>query len=284
MAEDELKATENPEGDAFDFGKKKKKKKNKDLDLAESEISAEVGVPEVAKSLEGLKVADGEPKEAEAEETLDFTQLKKKDKKDKKGVSFAPDGTLEFQNEADAARATQNINESDQSRSWQDSERDYTYEELIERVFNIMKEKNPDMVTGEKKKFTMKPPQVARVGTKKTSFANFADICKLLRRQERHLLNFLLAELGTSGSLDSNTSLTIKGRFSQKQIENVLRRYIREYVTCHTCRSPETQMSKEERIFFLQCSTCGSKCAVASIRSGFQAQVGKRAAQRAKAT
>lgn len=114
----------------------------------------------------------------------------------------------------------------DSSSDWLGSDRDYTYDELLTRVFNIIREKNPDMITGEKKKFVMKPPQVARVGTKKTSFSNFADICKLLRRQEKHLLNFLLAELGTSGSLDIQKQLTIKGRFQQKQIENVLRRYI----------------------------------------------------------
>lgn len=176
------------------------------------------------------------------------------------------------------------MQESDLASGWQGSERDYTYEELLQRVFNIMKERNPDMITGEKKKFIMRPPQVARVGTKKTSFTNFGDICRLLRRQEKHLLNFLLAELGTSGSTDINTQLIIKGRFSQKQIENVLRRYIKEYVTCHTCRSPDTNLVKEERIFFLQCDKCGSKCAVASIKSGFQAQVIKRATQRAKAT
>ena len=41
-----------------------------------------------------------------------------------------------------------------------DSDRDYTYEELLQRVFGIIKDKNPDMVTGEKKKFVMRPPQV----------------------------------------------------------------------------------------------------------------------------
>ncbi len=51
--------------------------------------------------------------------------------------------------------------------------------QLLNRVFNIMREKNPDMVAGEKRKFVMKPPQVVRVGTKKTSFVNFTDICKL---------------------------------------------------------------------------------------------------------
>jgi hypothetical protein len=86
----------------------------------------------------------------------------------------------------------------------------------------------------------------------------------------KHLLDFLLAELGTSGSVDGNSQLIIKGRFQQKQIENVLRRYIKEYVTCHTCRSPDTILQKDTRLFFLQCETCGSRCSVASIKSGFQ--------------
>ena len=47
-----------------------------------------------------------------------------------------------------------------------------------------MREKNPDMVAGEKKRFVMKPPQVMRVGTKKTSFSNFAEICKMCVKNE----------------------------------------------------------------------------------------------------
>lgn len=126
-----------------------------------------------------------------------------------------------------------------------------------------------------------------------------------LHRQPKHLLDFLLAELGTSGSVDGNSQLIIKGRFQQKQIEIVLRRYIKEYVTCHTCRSPNTILQKDTRIFFLQCEDCGSRCSVASIKSGFQvicqlrkcagfcsdafflffqAVTGKRAAIRAKTT
>ena len=87
------------------------------------------------------------------------------------------------------------------------------------------------------------------------------------------MLDFLLAELGTSGSVDGNSQLIIKGRFQQKQIENVLRRYIKEYVTCHTCRSPDTILQKDTRIFFLQCETCGSRCSVTSIKSGFQVSI-----------
>lgn len=42
-----------------------------------------------------------------------------------------------------------------------------------------MREKNPELVAGEKKRFVMKPPQVMRAGTKKTAFSNFSEISKM---------------------------------------------------------------------------------------------------------
>lgn len=67
----------------------------------------------------------------------------------------------------------------EEANPWMDSDRDYTYDELLQRVFNIMRDKNPEMVAGEKKKFVMRPPQVVRVGTKKTAFVNFNEIAKM---------------------------------------------------------------------------------------------------------
>jgi len=213
------------------------------------------------------------------DDDLDLTFLTKKKKK-KKALNIE-----------DLASQKEDVDDEDfildeatneKSGLWVGTDRDYTYDELLTRVFDIMREKNPDMVAGEKRRFVMRPPQVLRVGTKKTSFANFTEICKMLHRQPKHLLAFLLAELGTSGSVDGNNQLIIKGRFQQKQIETVLRRYIKEYVTCHTCRSPDTILQRDTRIFFLQCESCGSRCSVASIKAGFQAVTGKRAAIRAK--
>uniref|UniRef100_A0A0N4ZH62 Eukaryotic translation initiation factor 2 subunit 2 n=1 Tax=Parastrongyloides trichosuri TaxID=131310 RepID=A0A0N4ZH62_PARTI len=164
----------------------------------------------------------------------------------------------------------------DANNSWPD----YSYDELLDLVFGIMREKNPELVTGDKKKFVMKPPQVARAGSKKTAFTNFAEICRILKRQHKHVLQFLLTEMGTTGSLDGNSCLIVKGRFQQKHFESVLRKYIKEYVTCHTCRSSDTELTKDTRLYFLQCKTCGSKCSVSAIKSGFTAMVGKRAALR----
>ncbi|XP_078508450.1 eukaryotic translation initiation factor 2 subunit 2 [Lissotriton helveticus] len=257
------------------FNQKKKKKKTKKM----------FDIEEVEEGVKELKIEIEEPEPpVEAEDDLDFMLGKKKKKKN---VKFPEEDDLmenEEVMEDEENKKDDGISFSSQTGpTWAGTERDYTYDELLNRVFNIMREKNPDMVAGEKRKFVMKPPQVVRVGTKKTSFVNFTDICKLLHRQPKHLLAFLLAELGTSGSIDGNNQLVIKGRFQQKQIENVLRRYIKEYVTCHTCRSPDTILQKDTRLYFLQCETCHSRCSVASIKTGFQAVTGKRAQLRAKA-
>jgi translation initiation factor 2 subunit 2 len=215
--------------------------------------------------------------------SLDFTAKKKKKSKKKKELA-ALDGEAGTSEDGTAAATPTSADASSaQTASTAESTTDgvYDYSQLLERVFTIMRENNPELASGEKRRFTMKPPQVVRLGAKKTGFVNFTEICKLLHRQQDHVLAYFFSELGTSGSVDSSNCLVIKGRFQPKQIESVLRRYIREYVTCHTCRSPNTILAKYSRLYFLQCETCGSRCSVASIKSGFQAVTGSRRRMRA---
>jgi len=273
------------------FGLKKKKKSKKP--------GGGPAAVEVEEPLLVVLLGDVEEENIEdAEEIgLDFGQLKKKKKgkvvlgeeqqQQQEDLIDAPDMVINASDDEQSSEGTcgpVRVAPPSSEKSWLTSDRDYTYEELLCRVFEIMHAKNPEMASGTKQKFVMRPPQVLRVGTKKTSFVNFMEICKMLHRHQKHLLDFLLSELGTSGSIDGNNQLIIKGKFQQKQIENVLRRYIKEYVTCHTCRSPNTILQKDSRIFFLQCEACGSRCSVASIKHGFQAVTSKRAAIRAKAT
>lgn len=49
-----------------------------------------------------------------------------------------------------------------------------------------------------------------------------------MNRNNEHVSAYLLAELGTSGSLDGQQRLVVKGRFLPKSFETVLRRYVNE--------------------------------------------------------
>ena len=110
--------------------------------------------------------------------------------------------------------------------------------------------------------------------------------------------------------------MVIKGRFPPKAIEQIIRRraaraharreagsfsgsltrpasylahaprppplrYVAEYVTCSSCKSPATAMQKQNRLYFMQCNNCGARRSVAPIKTGFVA-IGKGARRKAR--
>ncbi|KAL0063927.1 translation initiation factor eIF-2 beta subunit [Marasmius tenuissimus] len=283
--DDDLKAM-------FGDMKKKKKKKELPMDLGEADSGTST------------------PKEATATEDLDFSDIKKKKKSSKKKAAFdleafekelnesKKDGAGSDDEDAPDGESNPNLNDDGDlgddpfaqpdaptgvesgNEAWLNSDRDYLYPELLGRFYSLLHAANPALLSTSAKRYTIAPPSIHREGNKKSIFANISDICKRMHRQPEHVIQFLFSEMGTTGSVDGAGRLVIKGRFQQKQVENVLRRYIVEYVTCKTCKSPDTLLTKENRIFFMACESCGSRRSVNAIKSGFQAQVGKRSKNR----
>ncbi|WVQ96406.1 hypothetical protein IAU59_003511 [Kwoniella sp. CBS 9459] len=254
-------------GDLFaDLKKKKKKKKDIPLDLESADAAP-------ATTVDGLDVP---MKKKKSKKTADFA--KELDELDAENDEAAGDaGAVEgdlgddvFQKSGDAEGGAETGKEA-----WVVEGREATYPELLKRFFGLLHAHNPELA-GEKRRYTIVPPQVAREGTKKTLFANITDICRRMHRQPEHVISFLYSELGTTGSVDGAQRLIMKGRYNQKQIENVLRKYIVEYVTCKICKSPDTLLGKENRLYFMTCESCGSRRSVSAIKTGFQAQIGKR--------
>ena len=105
------------------------------------------------------------------------------------------------------------------------------YNLLLSRFFTMLNAHNPDLMSASAKSYKIPPPQCLREGNKKTIFANLNEISRRMNRSDEHVAQFLFAELGTTGSVAADRRLVIKGKFLGKQIENVLRRYIMEYVS-----------------------------------------------------
>lgn len=221
-------------GDGADDGldlslmKKKKKKTVKKADEEDEE----------AAPAEGAAGAD----EAGEEGALDLSLKKKKKKKVKESEDdFAKklealqlegkEGEAAAPEEAAAADDGQDGDMEKGTGIWaHDETKPIAYEPLLVRFFALLTQKNPDHASSGSKSYKIPPPQCLREGNKKTIFANIADICKRMKRTEEHVTAYLFAELGTSGSVDGSRRLVIKGRFQQKQIENVLRKYISECI------------------------------------------------------
>ena len=206
------------------LNKKKKKPTKSKAAAAEDGVDGEAGAP---------TAADGD---------FDTSVLKKKKKKSSKPkTADAADFDAKLAEagvedpDADAAVSTNGAGsskgqEGDVSAGtgiWShNSTAEIQYPQLLSRFFTLLNQYNPDILSSGSKSYKIPPPQCLREGNKKTIFANIAEICKRMKRSDEHVTQFLFAELGTSGSVDGSKRLVIKGRFQQKQIENVLRRYI----------------------------------------------------------
>ncbi|RAL59439.1 hypothetical protein DID88_006813 [Monilinia fructigena] len=261
------------------------------------------------KKKKSKKVEEGEEggDEAAADGGLDLSTMKKKKKSKKPKDSVEDDFTARLaaanlngdEGEEKVAEETPADN-GDMKKGtgiWaHDETKAIGYENLLSRFFILLSEKNPDHASSGSKSYKIPPPQCLREGNKKTIFANIAEICKRMKRTDEHVTQYLFAELGTNGSVDGSRRLVIKGRFQQKQIENVLRKYISTFTfpffkrytnTSHSgirdlqkCRSADTELNKgENRLFFITCNSCGSRRSVTAIKTGFSAQVGKRRRQ-----
>ncbi|KAM6487319.1 domain found in IF2B/IF5-domain-containing protein [Trichoderma sp. SZMC 28011] len=256
-----------PEDGGLDLSllKKKKKKKTKvegeaDGDVEDGAAPAEDGGLDLTMKKKKKKVKKAEGAE-EDEFTAKLKQLEVKDAEEAEEAAQEDEGDME---------TGTGVWTHDESKT-------IPYTMLLSRFFTVLSQKNPDHSLSGTKSYKIPPPQCMREGNRKTVFANIADISKRMKRTEEHLTAYLFAELGTNGSVDGNRRLVIKGRFQQKQIENVVRKYIIEYVTCKTCRSPDTELNKgENRLYFITCNNCGSRRSVTAIKTGFSAQIGKR--------
>lgn len=281
-------ADENEDIPTFDpSAMKKKKKKKVELVLGDGAAAADEaaeGMDEMSlddptamfgkKKKKKKEVTDEEGGEPAGEEELgDFGAKKKKKKKkvlDLDGLDDLDDDAAEGEKAAE-----DEVKKSSSGLPWEGSTREYHYEELLGRIFGILRANNPELA-GEKVKTILKPPQVLREGTKKTVFVNFTELCKTMHRQGEHVMGYLNAELGTSGSLDGQERLIMKGRFTPKVFEGVLRRYVNEYVICNMCKSTDTLLNREQRLFMLRCQSCGASRSVSAVKTGFVAQVGRR--------
>jgi len=124
---------------------------------------------------------------------------------------------------------------------------------------------------GEKERSRVPPPKLARVGGRRTALCNFGALCEAMHRPREHLQHFLLSELATSGSLDEGGStLTLLARLDSKAAEQLVRRYVHEFVTCKECKSLDTLMGKVRSETMLRCHCCAAERLLPPIKNGFR--------------
>ncbi|ABK77461.1 translation initiation factor 2, beta subunit/eIF-5 N-terminal domain [Cenarchaeum symbiosum A] len=127
------------------------------------------------------------------------------------------------------------------------------YEALLKRIKDGLSDENRQTV----ERFELPPVDVMWEG-QKTFLRNFSEFPKILRRDPDKVLQYLAKEFAVPAERMGDKAMFI-GKRDPDDFTRLLRIYVKDYLECPTCGSPDTKASKENRISFLLCEACGAK-------------------------
>ena len=92
----------------------------------------------------------------------------------------------------------------------------------------------------------------------KTFLRNFVDFPKTLRRDPDKELQYLSKEFAVPAERIGDKAMFI-GRRAPDDFTRLFQIYVKDYLECLTCKSPDTKTIRENRISFLVCEACGAR-------------------------
>jgi translation initiation factor 2 subunit 2 len=129
-----------------------------------------------------------------------------------------------------------------------------TYENLLEEAYKKVK---PIESTGR-----FEIPQIeGHIEGTKTIITNIQQIALYIRRDQNHLLKYLLKELATSGGFKGNRVI-LQRKIVPEKINEKIKNYVNEFVVCKECGKPDSEILKDGPFMFLHCLACGAKHSV----------------------
>jgi len=131
------------------------------------------------------------------------------------------------------------------------------YEEMLENAYKKIKTSSTNS-----ERFEI-PKVRGLVSGKNTIITNIKEIASYLRRPLEHLVKFLQKELAVSGTIE-NERLVLKTRVNSDKVNEKIQFYVKEFVLCHECKKPDTEIVSERGIKFKHCLACGAKYPIKS--------------------
>ncbi len=98
----------------------------------------------------------------------------------------------------------------------------------------------------------------------KTVVLNLKEIADYLNRDFNHIIKFLSKELAAPSVVDGNRVIFM-GKHPNKKLTEKIEKYIKTYVICKECGSPDTKLNKKEGIWYLKCMACQAEYPVPKI-------------------
>lgn len=146
------------------------------------------------------------------------------------------------------------------------TDKDITYNKLLNELYEIINE-NYDLF--ENNNIKLSKPDIHFDITRKTVWKNFITNCKQINRSSDQLQKFINKEFNVESSINKEKHFLIRGRYSFTMLSGALKKYIKNYVQCSSCKSIKTEIFRDQssRLDYLKClnEKCNTQKAITKI-------------------
>lgn len=129
-----------------------------------------------------------------------------------------------------------------------------------EALLNRLQDKLGNTARKTRTRLEIPAPQIIWLG-KNTIFRNFMEFPKALRRDPEKFLLYLNKELASAGYIAGERVIFL-GRKTPSSFQALIDRYVKDYIQCPVCGSPDTHTEKNKKVAFLICEACGAKSSI----------------------
>lgn len=139
------------------------------------------------------------------------------------------------------------------------------YDNLLDRIYSF-----PGMIsskTSENKPIII-PALIGHKEGKYMYITNFSAIYNMINRNKNHVAKYISIETNAPLSLISDDCLKIVCKFSITEMQNIIKKYVQEFVQCSQCKGIDTKLMRNsvERLMEISCTKCSAKRIVRNLK------------------
>ncbi|UJR09517.1 hypothetical protein I4U23_013755 [Adineta vaga] len=137
----------------------------------------------------------------------------------------------------------------------------YDYDRLLARCLQRQEQDRPELILRCQTPISIPHADIV-VGSSRTILLNWKSYVRLFHALSRdpHAFQQYINEYYTCQSLiNQREQLTFDVRTNKTTFDNVLRKFLDEYVTCLICQTAQTHLIKSDGIWRIECQLCGSQ-------------------------
>ncbi|CAF0901659.1 unnamed protein product [Adineta steineri] len=144
----------------------------------------------------------------------------------------------------------------------------YDYDRLLARCIERQEHDRPEMILRCQTPISI-PHADLVVGQSRTTLINWKSYVRLFRALTRdpHLFQQYINEhYSCQSSINQREQLSFNIRTTKTTFDNILRKFLDEYVTCLICQTAQTHLIKSDGIWRIECQLCGSQRTVKRLK------------------